>query len=275
MLKLKAYAKINLSLKVRARRPDGYHEIESVMQSISLCDRISLETIGSGIQLTTDNPQLPLNEENLAYRAAQAVLARTGQKPGVKIHLQKNIPLAAGLAGGSADAAAVLYGLNRLLGTNLPAEELMGLGETIGSDVPFCLAGGTALVRGRGEIVERQKKEGLSWYYVLVVPPVEVSTKWAYAAWDEKEKGAGYGDRGAGENDLEPMVIAKYPIIDVVKRKLLALGCSYARMSGSGACVFGEVAAPEEGKKMALALRREYPNSFLVEPVDRGVEVSD
>ena len=279
MLKLKAYAKINLSLKIIGKRPDGYHEIESVMQSISLCDRISLETLAAGIQLTTSNSQLPTDEKNLAFKAARALLETTRQKQGVRIRLEKNIPLASGLAGGSADAAAVLYGLNKLFGSNLSTNELLELGATIGSDVPFCLVGGTAVVKGKGEVIERRtlNLEPRTWnleqkYYILITPPVGVSSKWAYEEWDRKTPNF---QLPTSNNDLESIVIGKYPVVGEVKNKLLQLGCAFVQMSGSGSSVFGVVEDPEKGKRIALALKREYPNCFLVEKVDRGIEETD
>ena len=285
-MKLKAYAKINLSLKIIGKRPDGYHEIESVMQSISLCDRISLETLAAGIQLTclpagtaTSNSQLPTDNKNLAYKAAQAILDKTGQKTGVKIKLEKNIPLASGLAGGSADAAAVLIGLNKMLGDRLSKEELLEIGASIGSDVPFCLVGGNAVVKGKGDILERRtlnlepRTSNLEQkYYVLVTPPVGVSSKWAYEEWDRKTPNS---QLPTSNNDLESIVIGKYPVVGEVKNKLLQLGCAFVQMSGSGSSVFGVVEDPEKGKRIALALKREYPNCFLVEKVDRGVEEDD
>jgi len=274
-LKLKAYAKINLSLKVLAKRPDGYHEIESIMQSVSLYDLVSLETVSSGVHLTTNTSQLTNDNKNLAYKAAKTILERTGQKQGVRIKLEKNIPLASGLAGGSADAAAVLVGMNKMLGNKLSEKELLDLGASIGSDVPFCLVGGAGMIKGRGEIVERSEGIGVSRYYVLVTPPVEVSSKWAYEAWDKMFEVPSSKLNTSSNNDLEAIVIKKYPVIGEVKKKLLQLGCAFVQMSGSGSSVFGVVDRPQTGEKITTAMKKEYPNSFLVEKVDRGVEETD
>ncbi len=260
MLRVKAYAKINLSLKILGMRPDGYHEIESLMQSVSLHDVITLSETPSGIQLTTTNLRLPTDERNLAYKAAELFPRNTG----IKIYIEKNIPVAAGLAGGSADAAAVLYGLNKMTECRMSNIELMELGAQIGSDVPFCLTGGNCTVRGRGESVTRNMLHATR-SYVLVVPEVKVSTKWAYEAWN--------GEQGA-KNDLEPVVVKKYPIIQKIKEKLLELGCSFAQMSGSGPSVFGTINESSQGEKIVAEMKKEYPQSFLVQSVDRGVEES-
>lgn len=271
MLQLKAHAKINLSLKILGKRPDGFHEIESVMQSVSLCDIITLTEIPSGIVLAATNLRLPTNSKNLAYKAAEIFFSAQKtedrrQKTGIKIFLEKNIPLAAGLAGGSADAAAVLYGLNKLSTVNrrLSTVELMKLGEEIGSDVPFCLMGGNCTVKGRGEDVKRNMLYSTR-DYILVVPEVEVPTKWAYSSYDEKSKIQNLKSK----NDLEAVVIEKYPVIQKIKEKLLSLGCSYVQMSGSGPSVFGISAS---GEKIVAEMKKEYPRSYLVRSVGQGIE---
>jgi len=273
VLRLKAYAKINLSLKIFGLRPDGYHSLESIMQSVSLHDVITLEPISSGIQLATNNLKLPVNNRNLAYQAAELFMntehrARSTELRGVKIYIEKNIPLASGLAGGSADAAAVLYGLNQLTNpeSRSTIHDLQELGSQIGSDVPFCLLGGNCTVRGRGEVVTRNPIH-VSRSYVLVIPDVEVSTKWAYEAFDLSAK-------MPTNNDLEPVVIAKYPVIGEVKQKLLELGCSSAQMSGSGSSVFGVVGTTALGEKIVAELKKEFPRTYLARSVDHGVEAS-
>ena len=240
------------------------------MQSVSLHDVITLEPIPSGIQLATNNLKLPVNNKNLAYKAAEVFLnsehrTRNTEHRGVKIYIEKNIPIASGLAGGSADAAAVLYGLNQLTNpeSRFTNHDLQELGSQIGSDVPFCLLGGNCTVRGRGEVVTRNPIH-ISRLYVLVIPDVEVSTKWAYEAFDLSAK-------VPTNNDLEPVVIARFPVIGEVKRKLIELGCSSAQMSGSGSSVFGQVKDQAAGERIAAALKREYPHSFAVSTVDRGV----
>jgi len=277
VLRLKAYAKINLSLKIRGKRPDGFHEIESVMQSVSLCDYVTLTQISSGIQLTTSHPRLPTDNRNLAYKAAELFFKI--QNYGIKIDIEKNIPVAAGLAGGSADAAAVLFGLNQMAGNPLGGNELSELGAKVGSDVPFCLVGGNCLVRGRGEKVESRKLKALpagrqveSRNYILIVPEVEVSTKWAYEEFDKI-----FADSPqliVGNNNLEAVVVKKIPIIQEIKRMLLSLGCSYAQMSGSGPSVFGEAGDASAGEKILSQIKIKFPQSYLVNSVPKGIEVA-
>lgn len=266
MLRLKAYAKINLSLKLLGLRPDGYHEIESEMQSVSLCDYITLSHSVSGIEVACDNPLVPRGKENIAYRAAELFIDAGSRVKGVKIAIEKHIPLAAGLAGGSADAAAVLFGLNKLTGNTLSEEELLKLGAQVGSDVPFCLIGGNCFIKGRGEQVIRNPKQQKK-SYVLVTPGIEVSTKWAYETWDKKKT------KKCG-NDLEPIIEEKYPVIKIIRERLLGLGCSNAQMSGSGSSVFGEVGSEIEGQKIAIEMGQAFPMSCLVQTMEHGVEES-
>lgn len=272
MLKLKAYAKINLSLKILGLRPDGYHELESVMQSVTLFDTLTLTPIDSGIEVVTTNLQLPTNNKNLAYKAAEVFEGSVGNRGkmrdgGIKIYIEKNIPLGAGLAGGSADAAAVLVGLNNIYGKKLSQEELMVLGARIGSDVPFCVMGGNCTVKGRGERVLRNVLS-VTRNYLLVIPDVEVSTKWAYNEFDRiTHYPLPITD---SKNDLESVVIKKYPVIQKVKERMLGLGCTFAQMSGSGSSVFGFPAS----QAMANDMAKEYSRSFYVETAPCGVAVS-
>lgn len=276
MLRVKAYAKINLSLKILGRRPDGYHEIDSLMQSVSLCDFLSLTPIDEGVQLTTNNLRLTTDGKNLAYKAAEVFIGamRTGAgepSKGVKIFLEKNIPLAAGLAGGSADAAAVIYGLNQLItpDSRFSTPDLLKIAAEIGSDVPFCLVGGSCTVKGRGEIVKRNAISVIR-NYVIVTPEIEVSSKWAYEEWDRLSNVQ--GPKSQGRNDLEPVVIKKYQVIQKIKDKLLSLGCSYAQMSGSGPSVFGIAPDLSRSEQIAAEMKKEFARAFAVYSVDRGVE---
>lgn len=268
-MKLKAFAKINLSLRVFDKRPDGFHNLESLMQSISLCDDITLSPGSSGIELTCSDPSVPLGRDNLAYKAAELFLKTAG---GVKIRIEKRIPVAAGLAGGSADAAAVLFGLNCLssLVSRLSSLELLKLGAEIGSDVPFCLTGGTCLVKGRGEVVEKQRPWPKT-YFVLVCPGVCVSTRWAYEEFDKMHLETPDGIK----NDLEPVVVSKHEVVADIKEKLIKLGCLEAQMSGSGPSVFGAVQHKPEAEIILAKVKEEYPRSFLVETVDQGVKIEN
>jgi 4-diphosphocytidyl-2-C-methyl-D-erythritol kinase len=275
-VQLRAYAKINLSLKILGKRSDGYHELESIMQSVSLFDIITLTEIPSGLELVTTNLRLPNDNKNLAYKAAEllfskARLADRGSRAfGVKIYLEKNIPLAAGLAGGSADAAAVLYGLNKMSGKIFSPHDLMELGAMIGSDVPFGLKGGNCTATGRGECVRRNPLH-VARDYVLVVPDVEVPTKWAYEAWDAMKNDQAKISNES-RNDLEPVVVRKYPIINKVKEKLKELGCGFTQMSGSGPSVFGVVNSPEQGEKIAAEMKKGYARTYFVQSTDISIE---
>jgi len=264
-MKLRAFAKLNLSLRVFDQRADGFHNLESVMQSVSLCDYITITPISSGIEVTCDNLNVPQGKGNLVCRAAELL-----NVSGVKIHIEKHIPMAAGLAGGSADAAAVIFGLNQMKSPELRITdyELLTLGAQVGSDVPFCLTGGTCLVEGRGEIVNKQEPWPKT-YYALVCPEIHVSTKWVYDEFDIMHLNVSEQIK----NDLEPVVVSKYDIITEIKEKLLNLGCSESQMSGSGPSVFGSVRHRAEAEEIYNQIKLDYPRSFLIETVDRGVEV--
>jgi 4-diphosphocytidyl-2-C-methyl-D-erythritol kinase len=177
----RAYAKINLTLDVLSRRPDGYHEVDMVMQSVDLSDLLWIDKCDAGIRIESGSSNIPLDDRNLAYVAAEAFLKKAKISSGISIGLEKNIPVAAGLAGGSSDAAAVLRGLNRLFATGYSLDELAELGASIGSDVPFCVYGGCAIARGRGERLERVYHHTKSWV-IIVRPPVFVSTADIYGA---------------------------------------------------------------------------------------------
>ena len=266
-MKIAAFAKINLSLRIFEKRPDGFHNLESLMQSISLHDTITLEPISSGIEVVCDQKDVPQGKDNIAYKAAEIFLGT--RDTGVSIHIAKKIPMAAGLAGGSADAAAVLYGLNQMQNEEcrMKNEGLLSLGAQIGSDVPFCLTGGTCLVEGRGEIVNKQEPWPKT-YFVLVCPQIHVSTKWVYEEFDRMHLNLSEEIK----NDLEPVVVEKHGVITEIKEKLLALGCSESQMSGSGPSVFGVVKHKDEAEKIYNSIKEDYEQSFLVETVERGIE---
>ncbi|MFA5839134.1 MAG: 4-(cytidine 5'-diphospho)-2-C-methyl-D-erythritol kinase [Candidatus Margulisiibacteriota bacterium] len=280
-MKLKAFAKINLSLRVFERRADGYHTLESVMQSVSLCDYVTIDPIPAGIEITCDDPRVPTGKENIVYKAVEAYYKKVDSKLGIesrklkidnrgwKIYIEKHIPMAAGLAGGSADAAAVLYGLNLLsnIDCRLSNIELSNIASQVGSDVPFCLTGGTCLVKGRGEIVEKLEPWPQT-YFVLVNPDLAVSTKWAYDEFDRLHLTVS----SRIKNDLEQVVMEKYPVIAEIKNQLLTLGCNEAQMSGSGSTVFGMSKNKNDAERICKIMREKYPKTFLVESVNIGVE---
>ena len=183
-LTLAAPAKINLIHKVLGRRTDGYHELETIMHTISLADQVHIEPMPEGIVVQSDSHDIPVDQDNLAYRAAALFMEETGAKAGVKIFIEKNIPVGAGLAGGSTDAAAVLKALNHIFQSKLDDRELHSMAAAIGSDVSFCLQDGTAIARGRGELLTRLDERGPLLNLVLVVPDFQVSTAEVYQAYE-------------------------------------------------------------------------------------------
>ena len=251
-LTLKAYAKINLALEVLGKRPDGYHEVAMIMQSVSLHDTLILSLQESDITLMCDRPELPCDHSNLAYRAAELLRREFGVTQGVQIELTKRIPLAAGLAGGSTDAAAVLKGLNRLWGLALSPAELEQLAARLGSDVPFCLWGGTSLATGRGEMLT-PLPDFTGHGVVLANPSLQVSTAWVYGNYRDA---AGNRRRDISSlrhsieqpdfsavadtlfNDLETVTVPAYPQVAEIQEQLLQAGAAGVLMSGSGPTVF-------------------------------------
>jgi 4-diphosphocytidyl-2-C-methyl-D-erythritol kinase len=239
-----APAKINLSLKILRRRSDGFHEIETLITAISLCDEIQIEKQARGIDFRCDDPSVSQGDENLVVRAAKAFFDRTKQKGGVAIELRKKIPHGAGLGGGSSDAAATLLALNQIFETKLSSEELAKLGSKIGSDVPFFIFGSAATCKGRGEIVAPARlKERLS--ILLLKPDFAVSTSWGYARWHESREipGVSYAAQELGGqtfvNDLERPVFEKFVFLAQVKMWLLKQPeVGAALMSGSGSTMF-------------------------------------
>lgn len=258
---VRSFAKVNLTLDILGTRPDGYHDIESVMLNISLHDTISLSLRdGDGIRLSCDMPRIPSDERNLAHRAASLLFESRGIDSGLHIGIAKRIPIEAGLGGGSSNAAAVLRGLDRLLGLSMSVSEMCDLAARIGSDVPFFLVGGTAFVSGRGERVRPLPDIAPMWM-VIVKPPFGVSTAWSYRRLDEmRATGGRSGATGElitasqrmvdcmrrGEtvceslsNDLELPAIEQHPEVAEIKAELLESGAKAALMCGSGSAVFG------------------------------------
>ncbi|MBJ9993336.1 MULTISPECIES: 4-(cytidine 5'-diphospho)-2-C-methyl-D-erythritol kinase [Paenibacillus] len=252
----KAPAKINLMLDVLHKRPDGYHEVEMVMTMVDLADRLEMSALPRDtIIISSQAGYIPLDEKNLAFQAARLIKDRYDVKSGVHIHLDKKIPVAAGLAGGSSDAAATLRGLNRLWNLNIPVEELQKLGAELGSDVPFCVTGGTALATGRGEKLTPVANPLQCWV-ILAKPPINVSTAEVYGkfrAAQVKEHPSAQGMIRAIEagdfhgvcsrlgNVLEDVTLRLHPEVQQLKEGMLRLGADGALMSGSGPTVFGLV----------------------------------
>lgn len=255
-----AHAKINLSLRILGRRPDGYHELDTIMAPIDLADTIVLAPAAT-LGCDCSDPTIPADDGNLAVRAARRYGERTGHAPHYRIRLTKEIPHGAGLGGGSSDAAAVLRGLNALNPTPLPAADLHALATELGADVPFFLGAGPARCRGRGERLEPHPVAGLAGVpLVLVKPPFAVSTAEAYGRWAAARPVPGMPldpqptPWGALQNDLEPAVFTKYPLLAVIKRWLLAQqGVVAALMTGSGSALFA-LLAPQTAAAHATAV---------------------
>jgi len=263
-----AAAKVNLALEVLGKRADGYHELATVLQAVDLADRLVLED-ADAVELRVRAPGVPTDASNLALRAALALRQAAGTGRGVRITLDKRIPVAAGLGGGSADAAAVLAGLNRLWGLRWPTARLAEVAVGLGMDVPFFLRGGAALATGRGEALEPLPGGGLA--LVLVTPAVAVRTADAYAwvtpaAFSDGRRARALADalrrRRTREvvanlyNGLEAAVVPRYPEIGRVKTALLAAGALGAVMSGSGPTVVGVARSFEHARQLRRRLTR-------------------
>lgn len=271
MVTVEANAKINLTLDILGKRPDGFHEVAMVMQTIGLHDTLVMEKTERDIELSINVPWLKADEKNLAWRAAELIRQEYGLEGGVRIELTKRIPVAAGLAGGSADAAAVLKGMNDLYGLQLDEEKLCELGARLGSDIPFCIMGGTMLATGRGEVLTRLSDMPETWV-VLAKPRISVSTAWAYQNYDEQgaerhpdneaiKQAIARGNRKAVAgllcNVLESVTIKKYDVIAEYKQMMLDKGAMASMMSGSGPTVFGLAKNREQAEAIADVLRQE------------------
>lgn len=278
---LKAYAKINLSLDIVGKREDGYHLLEMIMQAVELHDEVILTEKKAGISLSCDKSYVPVDERNIAYKAAKLIMEETGLKSGIHIHINKNIPVAAGLAGGSTDAAAVLKGMNAMFSLGLSYEELKVLGLKLGADVPYCIEGGTALCEGVGERIT--KLESFSGYVVVLVkPPFGVSTKEVYGAFnlekikrhvetkkliDSLAKSDLNGVHYYSRNLLENVVIQSYPVIKSIKQRVVKTGARVTLMSGSGPTVYGIYENKETAVRALNELRKNGNEVILTETI--------
>lgn len=275
----KAPAKINLLLDVLRKREDGYHEVQMIMTMVDLADRLEMEEIpGDRIVLSSQAGFIPLDEKNLAFQAARLIKERCGVSKGVYIHLDKRIPVAAGLAGGSSDAAAALRGLNRLWELGLSRDELEALGAELGSDVPFCIRGGTAVARGRGERLESIPSPPSCWV-VLAKPPINVSTADVYGKLKANELKAHpslesmlsaireqsfSGICASLGNVLETVTLERYPEVRQIKESMIKLGADGVLMSGSGPTVFGLVAKESKVTRIYNGLRGYCKEVYVV-----------
>ena len=275
-MKLFSPAKINLFLNVLHKRRDGYHAIETLFERLDLTDTIYLETIPSGIEMTAEGAEkVPVGPENLAWRAAKRLQESTGERRGVRIRLQKRIPVSAGLGGGSSNAATVLLGLNKLWKLRLPKKKLIAIASTIGSDVPFfILEAPLALGTGRGEILKKLPAPRRPIWHVLVKPPFGISTKEAYEGLSGRfltpqkadvrmllhsiQKSDSEALSKLLTNSLEVALNKRVRIILGIKKKLLDEGASATLLSGSGSCVFGLFSSEKKALKAAGHLRKNH-----------------
>ena len=286
---VKANAKINLLLDILGTLPNGYHDLYMLMQSVSLHDTVTVETDNSKkITLTCNIKDIPLDDSNTAVKAANAFFAYTEKEnPGVKIHLEKTIPHAAGLAGGSADAAGVLVALERLFMPELTDRQLIEIGSIVGSDVPFCALGGTMVAQGTGTILTYLPNLSLE-NIVIVKPDRSVSTGKAYSAFDSAEKVRHLDKTGIYnaviekdydgiysrcDNVFEQFIFVPERVpIKAIMRKYNAKCCC---MSGSGPSIFGIFESAEGAEKAAEELKVDYPDTFVCRSTETGVEIAD
>lgn len=270
---LRAFAKINLSLRVHTARADGFHEVETILQAIDLADRVTCEARRGPFAIRCEAPGVPVDQTNLVWKAAQQLwhaAGRGGEPRDTMVTLEKNIPTQAGLGGGSSDAAAALLGLRRLWKLRIADDDVYGIASALGSDVPYFLVGGTALGLGRGERVYPLADMPRLWV-ALALPGFGVATKDAYAWLDARRGGSSLaplsapkGEKGAPPlfphlalvNDLEPPVIERHPVIGKLKERLLKEGALVAAMSGSGSTVFGVFGSKSAARTAAATLKR-------------------
>lgn len=288
---LQAYAKINLGLDVLRKRPDGYHEVKMIMQSISLADTLELkklpeETIRLINGAEQDNPEVPMDKTNLIYRAIDLIKQKYAISEGIEATLTKRIPVAAGMAGGSTDAAAALKGMNQLFALGLSEQELCELGVTLGADIPYCIMGGTALSEGIGERLTPLPPMPECWI-LIAKPPISVSTGFVYGNLKANELTVHPDIDGMTEaiqhndlhgitsrlgNVLETVTIPAHPEIAVIKDRMLDYGAMQALMSGSGPTVFGIFAEEEQAAEAGTAIQKEGLSGqvYLTKPIDRN-----
>jgi 4-diphosphocytidyl-2-C-methyl-D-erythritol kinase len=285
---VRAPAKVNLVLRVLDRRPDGFHNLWSLMQTVGLEDEVSIQAGGDidGIRLCCDDPSLTTDRTNLVYRAAEAVLRRCPRPIGLDISLIKRIPMGAGLGGGSSDAAATIIGLNRLLDLRWSAAEMAQVGQLVGSDVPFFFFAPTAVVTGRGEDVMPVRLSGDRWL-VLVNPGFSIETKWAYhtlsvsrtrvrplaeahANLAREQRLSWESVLARVENDFEAPVFQAYPVLRTIKERLLILGAEAALLSGSGATLFGVFREEQQARRAASDYPTQGGERILVVSTQSG-----
>ncbi len=281
----RAYAKINLGLRILGRREDGYHDLMTVMQNVDLFDTLSFIPTTSGVEVRCS--ELPLLEgpENLVHRAAEMLAEGFGVKRGVRVVIRKSIPVGAGLGGGSSDAALALRVLNFIWGIGASYEEMFELALQLGSDVPFFLRPGTAIASGRGEVLSYVDAPA-DVSYIILYPGFPVDTAWAYSEWDRRKmrltctdnyikllacsKASGRLEEGIYAeigNDFEPLVFRRYPVLGSLKEELLSNGAIAASLSGSGSAIYGVFEGRETAGKVLKGLRLAGIEAFVCCPL--------
>ena len=269
-MKLRAYAKINIGLNVLGKRSDGYHDLETIFHEIDCFDEIELERHDK-LAMTADSILIPIDGTNLCLSAATLLQKEKHVRQGVMIHLKKNIPVGAGLGGGSSDAAAVLCGLNQFWELKLSNNHLRTLAAQIGSDVPFFIDGGTAYATGRGEILEIFSL-ALPFWIAVVTPLIRISTAWAYNHLGPKRSGKASGLRtklvkqisnpqkiaSIAQNDFEQSAFQTYPELSRIKGKLIEMGALFSLMSGTGSSIYGFF----ENEKKAIDALSSFPKNY-------------
>ncbi len=273
----RSFAKINLTLDIVGVRDNGYHNLKTIMQSVNLSDIIIVDKTDGEIKITTNKKGLPTNNKNIAYKACEAYYNALGKVGGAKILIHKNIPVSAGLAGGSGNAAAVLASLNMLNSYAFSDKELMEIGSTLGADVPYCLMGQTQLAEGIGDVLTKLAPLP-KCYVLLVTPPISISTPWAYKEFDKCERTVFPDNEKMIEalnnqdyqlicqnlsNAFEDVTLKEYNVISSIKEKMLSLGADGAIMSGSGPTVFGLFTDIKKAKAAHDSLCKIYKDTYL------------
>lgn len=275
-VKTKAYAKINIGLDIVGKTENGYHLLKSIMQQVDLYDEVTVKRIESGITIDSNNKDIPLDETNLAYKAAKLMIDKYSIGEGVSIYIDKHIPMAAGMAGGSTDGAAVLILMNQLYELNLSEEELCEIGVKLGADIPFCIKGGVALCEGIGEKMTTLTKAP-KMYAVIAKPPIGISTKYVYThldlpsvkhpdmdamldAFAHEDLQAVCDNLG---NVLESVSEKENEIISKLKASMLEAGAIGSLMSGSGPTVFGLFDSMESASSAEAIMAKQYPDVFV------------
>lgn len=281
-MKKSAYAKINISLDVVNKRNDGYHNLKMIMQTVSLCDYITVEK-SDDIIITCTNPDVPCDESNIVYKCAKMLLDKREIKGGFKIHIEKHIPMAAGLAGGSSDGATVLKEINRIYDLGYTVDELKVFGASIGADIPYCIDGSTYLCEGIGDILT--KIDNFDYENILLVkPPIAVSTPWVYKSLrlneitkhpdtDKVIECLGSNDipglKKCSGNLLETVTAVEYPEIKSIEEKMYSYNASFSMMSGSGPSVFGMFDDNSDFNNAYRYFKSVYPDTFKVKTVNK------